>query len=255
MKTVMIVGGAGFIGSHLADAYLRAGEHKVITVDNLSGTPDRNNLQFARNHKNNRHEFYLADTTEEAILKKIISLESPDIVVDCSGNPFSLFFLRDLIAPEALYTVANFENSVLGRKNVIRGDVVFGGRQSRGPVRDVSYKIIHDERSFKKDEDGKKREWTYVADFVRGIKLIVDNGAQGHFTVSSGWVATHNEVCDIMARIAGFRQRLPSLDSEPIFDCSEVRKLGWEPSRSLQECLEATMAWYQLNGWAFRQDS
>lgn len=40
---VLVTGGAGFIGSHLADAYLAAG-HRVVILDNLStGSPDNIN--------------------------------------------------------------------------------------------------------------------------------------------------------------------------------------------------------------------
>ncbi|NIR01885.1 MAG: NAD-dependent epimerase/dehydratase family protein, partial [Gemmatimonadales bacterium] len=33
--TVLVTGGAGFIGSHIVDAYLAAG-HRVVVIDNLS---------------------------------------------------------------------------------------------------------------------------------------------------------------------------------------------------------------------------
>ena len=34
-RNVLVTGGAGFIGSHVAGAYLRDG-HRVVVVDNLS---------------------------------------------------------------------------------------------------------------------------------------------------------------------------------------------------------------------------
>jgi len=54
-RHVLVTGGAGFIGSHLVDAYLERG-WKVSVVDNLS-TGDRRNL-------NPRAEFYEADIRE-----------------------------------------------------------------------------------------------------------------------------------------------------------------------------------------------
>ena len=53
-KTLLITGGAGFIGSHIVDAYIADG-HDVVVVDNLS-TGKKENL-------NPRAEFVLADIT------------------------------------------------------------------------------------------------------------------------------------------------------------------------------------------------
>ncbi|WP_282173957.1 SDR family NAD(P)-dependent oxidoreductase [Cytobacillus firmus] len=48
MKTILVTGGAGFIGSHLTESLLEEG-HKVIVVDNLSMGSENN---LPENHKN-----------------------------------------------------------------------------------------------------------------------------------------------------------------------------------------------------------
>src|SRR5437763_1933230 len=65
-RHVLVTGGAGFIGSHLVDAYLASG-WRVSVVDDLS-TGDRRNL-------NPRAEFYEVDI-REAPLEKI----RPDVI-------------------------------------------------------------------------------------------------------------------------------------------------------------------------------
>ena len=67
---ILITGGAGFIGSNVADAYLRAG-HKVIIVDNLV-TGKRRNI-------NPEAVFYEMDICDEN-LSQIFEKEKPDIV-------------------------------------------------------------------------------------------------------------------------------------------------------------------------------
>jgi UDP-glucose 4-epimerase len=68
---ILITGGAGFIGSHLADAYLAAG-YEVVIVDNLS-TGLRANLPAAA-------RFYEVDLIADDQLREIFYQEKPDIV-------------------------------------------------------------------------------------------------------------------------------------------------------------------------------
>src|SRR5579863_9580407 len=67
---IAITGGAGFIGSHLAKAYLDAG-HDVLVIDNLS--------HGSRKAIDTRARFYHVDIRDEK-LRTILSMERPDIV-------------------------------------------------------------------------------------------------------------------------------------------------------------------------------
>ncbi len=67
---VLVTGGAGFIGSHVAEAYLEEG-HEVIVVDNLSTGKAENIPEGAR--------FYLLDIkSPEAV--RLIKLEKPAVI-------------------------------------------------------------------------------------------------------------------------------------------------------------------------------
>lgn len=66
----LITGGAGFIGSHIADGYIEAG-HEVVIVDDLS-TGSRENL-------NPKAVFYEMDIRDPA-LAGIMESEKPDVV-------------------------------------------------------------------------------------------------------------------------------------------------------------------------------
>ena len=67
---ILVTGGAGFIGSHVVDAYLAAG-HDVVIVDNLS-TGHRRNL-------NPRARFYEMDIRDPG-LQDVFMAERPEIV-------------------------------------------------------------------------------------------------------------------------------------------------------------------------------
>lgn len=70
MEKVLITGGAGFIGSHLADKLIEKG-HEVVVVDNLS-TGSKQNL-------NKLAKFYKADIRDKKI-ENIFQKEKPDVV-------------------------------------------------------------------------------------------------------------------------------------------------------------------------------
>ena len=70
MARILITGGAGFIGSHIVDAYIDRG-HKVFVIDDFS-TGSKSNL-------NKRATLYTMDIVDPA-LQKVLSEISPDVV-------------------------------------------------------------------------------------------------------------------------------------------------------------------------------
>ncbi len=68
---IIVTGGAGFIGSHVVDAYVKAG-HKVVVVDNLT-TGSRKNL-------NPKAKFYKTDIRDAKKIDAIFKKEKPDAV-------------------------------------------------------------------------------------------------------------------------------------------------------------------------------
>lgn len=68
---ILVTGGAGFIGSHITDLYIKAG-HKVAVIDNLSYGNEKNVNPKAR--------FYKADIKNLAAIDKIFKKNHFDIV-------------------------------------------------------------------------------------------------------------------------------------------------------------------------------
>lgn len=89
---VIVTGGAGFVGSHLVERYLRDG-HEVIAVDNFcTGSPE--NLDTAR--KDGRFSFAAADVSSsipvEGKVDLVLHLASPDSPADYTR------FAREILA-------------------------------------------------------------------------------------------------------------------------------------------------------------
>jgi UDP-glucose 4-epimerase len=68
---ILITGGAGFIASHVADAYLELG-HEVVIVDNLS-SGNKANL-------NPKAKFIEADITNKDLIQAIVREERPEVI-------------------------------------------------------------------------------------------------------------------------------------------------------------------------------
>jgi UDP-glucose 4-epimerase len=68
---ILVTGGAGFIGSHIVDAYVNEG-HEVAVVDNLSTGREVN--------INREAVFYKADIRDVDVVKKIFHDEKPDVL-------------------------------------------------------------------------------------------------------------------------------------------------------------------------------
>lgn len=78
----LVIGGAGFIGSHLCDALLEAG-NKVICLDNFSLGTNKNISHLV---DNDNFVLYETDATDENELDKIFALEHPDFVYHLAAN-------------------------------------------------------------------------------------------------------------------------------------------------------------------------
>ncbi len=101
---ILVTGGAGFIGSHIVDAYINSG-HEVSVIDNLS-TGNKNNL-------NPKAKFYQADIREDisALIKEI----NPEVI----NHHAAQIDVRVSVSNPAFDAGAN----IIGTLNVIEAGV------------------------------------------------------------------------------------------------------------------------------------
>lgn len=90
-KTLLVTGGAGFIGSHLVDRLLRDGADHVVVVDNLF-VGDEANLQEAL--AGGRVTFYRDDVEFMSSLEYIFERHAIDIVFNCATKALNYSFLN-----------------------------------------------------------------------------------------------------------------------------------------------------------------
>lgn len=102
-KSVLVTGGAGFIGSHLCDELLRRGASKVICVDNFF-LGKMENLSEAQTHEN--FILYRDDARHFGVMQSILEKEKVDVVFNMATialnysffNPFDAYMVNVEIA-------------------------------------------------------------------------------------------------------------------------------------------------------------
>ncbi len=117
MTTVLVTGGAGFIGSHLADRLLAEG-HRVISVDDLT-TGRIANLVDARGY-GKEFTFFNMDVRAEGLLP-LFERHRPDVVMHLAAQPS--------VPASVEAPVVDASVNVMGLLNVLECSVTTGVRK------------------------------------------------------------------------------------------------------------------------------
>ncbi len=111
---ILVTGGAGFIGSHLIERFLREGE-KVVCIDDFNDYYDprvkRANIQPFLQEKH--FQLYEADIRDSRAIDEIFEMEDIRAVVHLAARPG----VRDSLNDPQLYTQVNIQ----GTLNILEG--------------------------------------------------------------------------------------------------------------------------------------
>ena len=111
MTKVLVTGGAGFIGSHIADKLIAEG-HQVCVVDNLS-TGKRDNV-------NKDALFYRVDITDRKF-EKVVAFERPEVIIHHAAQVDVSKSLTD--------SIFDAQVNILGALNVLNSAKMYGVRK------------------------------------------------------------------------------------------------------------------------------
>ena len=107
-KHCMITGGAGFIGSNLADRLLRLG-HSVTVFDNLSRAGAELNLEWLRAEHAERLQFLRADVRDSQAVGQAV--DGAEVVYHLAG--------QTAVTTSVSHPRSDFETNALGTLNVL----------------------------------------------------------------------------------------------------------------------------------------
>ncbi|MCS7221457.1 MAG: SDR family oxidoreductase [Anaerolineae bacterium] len=100
MSKILVTGGAGFIGSHVVDAFINAG-HEVVVIDNLA-TGKRENV-------NPKAQFYQVDIRDQETVEEVFAVERPEVI----SHQAALANVRHSMEQPVTYAEVNILGSII----------------------------------------------------------------------------------------------------------------------------------------------
>jgi len=304
---VLVTGGAGFIGSHVVDAYVENG-WDVVVVDDFSTGREAN--------VNPAAAFYRIDVRSPEI-ENVFERERPDVVNHHAGQigvrrslaeplfdaEVNIIGSLNLIEMARKFDVKRFVygstgGAVYGEPEylpcdeehpvnpisqygaskhtvehylymyqynygldytVLRYSNVYGPRQDphgeAGVVAIFTGQMLRDEQAVINGDGRQERDFVYVGDCARANLLAMEAGRNGIYNLGSGRGTSVNELFDLLRASTHYeKERVhgPAKTGETrriflTFDKAR-RELGWEPTVSLEEGLERTVAYFEAGG-------
>ncbi|MDP2805254.1 MAG: dTDP-glucose 4,6-dehydratase [Gallionellaceae bacterium] len=329
MKTILITGAAGFIGSAVARQFIDETQDKVVNVDKLTYA---GNLQSLTSISDNlRYKFEQVDICDAAEVARVFREHQPDAVmhlaaeshVDRSITGPAAFIQTNIVGTYTLLEAARSYWSELdsARKAVFRfhhisTDEVYGSLDDSGFfTEDTAYEPNSPYSASKASSDhlvrawhhtyglpvvttncsnnygpyhfpekliplvilnavnGKPlpiygkgdniRDWLYVDDHARALRLVLEKGKLGETYNIGGWNEKTNlevvqSICAILdemlphnaphAKLITYVQDRPGHDRRYAIDATKIANdLGWKPQETFETGLRKTVEWYLTN--------
>ncbi|CAB9528775.1 Bifunctional UDP-glucose 4-epimerase and UDP-xylose 4-epimerase [Seminavis robusta] len=268
-KKVLVTGGAGFIGSHVAEFLLERGDD-VVTVDEMNDYYDvrikENNLQQlrAKYPEEGRLKIFKADICDEDVMSKIFEEEGPTWVCHMAARAG----VRPSIQDPYVYIHSNIKGTThlmeLSAKHGVKNFVfassssVYGGSKSTFFSEDEVVDNPFIDRVSRGVEiqqfgDGSSsRDYTFISDIVDGIVRALDRPHPYEvFNLGKGSGTSLKEFIDLVQKHTekdAVIKVMPDQPGDVPYTCADVSKahamLGYKSKVAFEEGIRRTVKWY-----------
>jgi len=139
---------------------------------------------------------------------------------------------------------------------ITRGSNTFGPYQYPEKLMPLFATNTIDDQPLPMYGDGlQRRDWLYVEDHCSGILMASERGKAGEaYNVGGGNERTNRDITYLILEYLQKPESLikhvadrPGHDRRYALNCSKIKELGWQPSRTFEEALQATVGWYRDN--------
>ena len=329
MYTILVTGGAGFIGSAVVRQFINETQCKVVNVDKLTYAGNLQSLASVAD--SSRYAFEQVDICDAAEVARVFREHQPDAVmhlaaeshVDRSISGPADFMQTNIVGTYTLLEAArNYWNGLDAQRKAafrfhhISTDEVYGSLGESGVfTEDTAYEPNSPYSASKASSDhlvrawhhtygmpvvttncsnnygpyhfpekliplvilnalnGKPlpiygkgdniRDWLYVDDHARALRLVLEKGKLGETYNIGGWNEKTNlevvqSICAILdelhpqgtphTQLITYVQDRPGHDRRYAIDASKIAKdLGWKPLETFETGLRKTVEWYLAN--------
>ena len=278
-KKVLVTGGAGFIGSHIAECLLDRGDDVVI-VDEVNDYYDtrikEGNLKLLlTKYGPGRVSIFRGDICDEAFMLNVFETTRPEWVCHMAaragvrpsvyGGSKSTFFSEDEavdhpVSPYAAtkkacellaYTYHHLYNlNVTG----LRFFTVYGprGRPDMAPFKFID-RVSRGLQIQQFGDGSSSRDYTYISDIVDGVVRSIDRPHKYEiFNLGKGSGTSLKEFINLVQKHVGRKANIRVMPDQPgdvPNTCANLRKaermLGYTSAISFEEGIERTADWYK----------
>ena len=189
MATILVTGGAGYIGSHTCVELLNAG-YEVVVVDNLCNSC-RESLKRVEEITGKKLTFYEVDLLDEPALEHIFQNEKIDAVIHFAAN--------SLVGESMVNPLKYYDNNLCGTKTMVQSLVEHGidkivfsstaatyGEPEKVPIVETDRTEPTNTYGETKLSMEKMMKWTDVAHGVHYVALRYFNACGAHVSGEIG---------------------------------------------------------------------
>ena len=276
---ILIIGGAGFIGSHLCEAYIK--DNNVTSLDNYISGKEENHISGVRYLNMDAKDILSIDPEYQLIFhlgeysRVEKSLDKLDFVLENNSLPI-LNILKFTKASNAKliyagsstkfsdngtnkfkspYAFSKWQNSEIVKFYCENLDIpyaisyfynVYGGRENaNGEFATVIAKFLnlksHHKKLYVTKPGTQTRNFTHIDDTVNALEIIADKGLGDEYGIANPHSYSINEVAQLISSNIGYLDENKANRQSSKILTEKTLALGLKPQKHLHEYIKSKL--------------